>query len=82
MIKSARIAFGGVAPKRDAWLVKAGAGVGLDAMRFATDGVFAAGCCDLAELLQPAIAIANSIAPIIIRCCFNQIYEKLLGLKI
>lgn len=57
-------------------MVEAGAGVGLDAMRFATDGVFAAGCCHLAELLPPAIVIANSIAPTIIRCCFNQIYEK------
>lgn len=56
------------------FVVEAGAAVGLDAMRFATDGVFVAGCCDLAELLQPAIA--NSIAPTIIRCCFNQIYEK------
>ncbi|WP_152592037.1 hypothetical protein [Nostoc sphaeroides] len=60
------------------FVVEAGAGVGLDAIRFATDGVFAAGSCDLAELLQPAIAIANSIAPTIIRSCFNQIYEKLI----
>ncbi|MHC5823020.1 MAG: hypothetical protein ACYT04_46115 [Nostoc sp.] len=47
------------------FVVEAGAGFGLDAMRFATDGVFASGCCDLAELLQPTLAIANSIVKII-----------------
>ncbi|MEH2421626.1 MAG: hypothetical protein V7K48_12100 [Nostoc sp.] len=49
------------------------AGVGLDAIRFATDEVFAGGC-DLTEALQPVIAIASRTPPTAIRCCFNQIY--------